>query len=154
MAERRSTGPAKRAQPRAASPKAEPAVDETAAGPSTAVAAERQVEAPVASPAIHDATVPTSGTRGARPGSKAGPGGAEIAKGGNRTTSSVPVMPGPTGAAQTTELAGDSGLLEPGHDATPPGPVRVPGGGGTGPIDPIYDVARIQRQEAERRRTG
>jgi hypothetical protein len=154
MAERRTTRPPKSAQPRAASPKAQPAADETAAGPSTAVAAERQVEAASAAPALQDATAPTSGTRGARPGSKAGPGGAAIEQGGNRTTSSVPVMPGPSGAAQTTELAGDSPLFEPGHDATPPGPVRVPGGGGTGPIDPIYDVARIQRQEAERRQTG
>jgi hypothetical protein len=36
----------------------------------------------------------------------------------------------------------------------PPDPITIPGGGGTGPIDPIYDVARIQRRIAERRGSG
>ena len=154
MAERRTPRVTKPEPPRAASPEPDRTTDGTPAGPSTAVAGDRRVEAPAANAAVQDATAPTNGTRGARPGSKAGPGGTLVAQGGNRTTSSVAVMPGPTGPAQTTELAGDSRLVAADDDATPPGPVRVPGGGGTGPIDPIYDVARIQRQAAERRRVG
>lgn len=179
-----------------ASPTPRSESDATAAGPSTAVEGERQVEAPAAREPKQDATAPTSGTRGGRPGSKAGPGGTPIARGGDRSTSSVPTMPGPTGPAQTTELVGDRGAGSEVHGgesgaaagatagvavggpvgallaapagaavgaaagaaedetAPPPGPVTIPGGGGTGPIDPIYDVARIQRREARRRRGG
>ncbi|HEU4673744.1 MAG TPA: hypothetical protein VFS32_12680 [Candidatus Limnocylindrales bacterium] len=87
-------------------------------------------------------------------------------------------MPGPTGPAQSTELVGDPGApVAAPVDAAPvvaapvgraevvddderaeanEGPFPTPGGGGTGPIDPIYDVERVERALARRvaRRSG
>ncbi len=60
---------------------------------------------------------------------------------------------GPVGAAAAVPVAAAAGALaRAAQDEMPPepGPAIVPGGGGTGPEDPIYDVARILRRLAER----
>ncbi len=90
------------------------------------------------------------------------------------TTPGVATTPGPTGPARTTEVFGDRGAASAQEEAPATAPVRAaagsrtstvaddepletnegpfptPGGGGTGPIDPIYDVERIQRALARR----
>lgn len=61
---------------------------------------------------------------------------------------------GPVGLVVGASVGAVAGAAEGVDDdePPPPGPFGVPGGGGTGPVDPIYDVARIQRQLEERRR--
>jgi len=62
---------------------------------------------------------------------------------------------GPVGAIVAAPVGAMVGALGGGAESPlppPPGPATVPGGGGTGPTDPIYDVARIQREVAARGR--
>lgn len=63
-------------------------------------------------------------------------------------------LAGPVGLVAGASIGAVAGALEGLDDDEydpPPGPFGIPGGGGTGPVDPIYDVARIQRQLEERR---